>query len=48
VSALIKAVPGSGFPTLLAAYFGAALVFRARMRSESPPNEAQAALGRLF
>jgi hypothetical protein len=41
VSALIKAVPGPGFPMLLAAYLGAALIFRARMRSELPRAEAQ-------
>ena len=46
VSALIKAVPGPGFPMLLATYLGAALIFWARMRSESPPTEAQATLGR--
>jgi len=33
---LIKAVPHPGFPVLLAAYLGAALIFRARMRSDSP------------
>ncbi len=36
VTALVKAVPHPGFPVLLAAYFGAALIFRARMRSDSP------------
>jgi hypothetical protein len=36
VTALIKAVPHPGFPMLLAAYLGAALIFRARMRSDSP------------
>ena len=41
VSALIKAVPGPGFPMLLAAYLGAALIFRAQMRSELPRAEAQ-------
>ena len=41
VSALIKAVPGPGFPMLLAAYLGAALIFRAQMRSELPRTEAQ-------
>jgi hypothetical protein len=35
-TALIKAVPHPGFPVLLAAYLGAALIFRARMRSDSP------------
>ena len=34
VSGLIKAMPHPGFPLLLAAYFGAALIFRARMRPE--------------
>jgi hypothetical protein len=43
VSALIKAVPGPSFPMLLAAYLGAALIFRARIRSESPRAEAQIA-----
>ena len=43
VSALIKAVPGPGFPILLSAYLGAALIFRERMRSESPRAEAQTA-----
>jgi hypothetical protein len=46
VSALIKAVPGPSFPTLLAAYLGAALIFRARMRSESSRAEAQIARDR--
>jgi hypothetical protein len=32
-TALIKAVPHPGFPMLLAAYFGAALIVRARMQS---------------
>jgi Glycosyltransferase family 87 len=41
VSALIKAVPGPGFPMLLAAYLGSALIFRAQMRSELPRAEAQ-------
>ncbi len=41
VSALIKAVPGPGFPMLSAAYLGAALIFRAQMRSELPRTEAQ-------
>jgi hypothetical protein len=36
VSALIKAVPHPGFPLLLGAYLGAALILRARMRSDSP------------
>jgi hypothetical protein len=36
VTALIKAVPHPGFPVLLAAYLGAALIFRARMRSDLP------------
>jgi hypothetical protein len=31
---LIKAVPHPGFPLVLAAYFGAALILFARMRSE--------------
>jgi hypothetical protein len=44
VSALIKAVPGPSFPALLAAYLGAALIFRARMRAESPCIEARSAL----
>ena len=35
-TALIKAVPHPGFPVLLAAYLGAALIFRARMRSDLP------------
>jgi hypothetical protein len=46
VSALIKAVPGPSFPMLLAAYLGAALIFRARIRSESPSAEAQIARDR--
>lgn len=40
VTALIKAVPHPGFPVLLAAYLGAALIFRARMKMDSPRNEA--------
>jgi len=40
VTALIKAVPHPGFPVLLAAYLGAALILRARMRSDSPRAEA--------
>jgi len=36
VTGLIKAVPHPGFPVLLAAYLGAALIFRARMQSDSP------------
>ncbi len=36
VDGLIKAVPHPGFPLVLAAYLGAALIFRARMRSEPP------------
>jgi alpha-1,2-mannosyltransferase len=36
VTALIKAVPHPGFPMLLAAYVGAALIFRARMRTDLP------------
>lgn len=39
MSALIKAVPGPGFLMLLAAYLGAALIFRAQLRSESPRPE---------
>ena len=46
VSALIKAMPGPSFPMLLAAYLGAALIFRERMRSESPHAEAPAARDR--
>ena len=46
VSALIKAVPGPSFPMLLAAYLGAALIFRARIRSESLRGEAQIARDR--
>jgi len=42
-SALIKAVPSPGFPVLLSAYLGAALIFRERMRSESPRTEGQTA-----
>jgi hypothetical protein len=34
VAGLIKAVPHPGFPLVLAAYLGAALIFLARMRSE--------------
>ena len=34
VTALIKAVPHPGFPMLLAAYLGAALIFRARVQPE--------------
>jgi len=41
VTALIKAVPHPGFPVLLAAYLGAALIFRARMRPDSPRGEAR-------
>ena len=48
VSALIKAVPGPGFVVLLATYIGAALVSRARMRSESPRAEAQTTRDRPF
>lgn len=48
VSALIKAVPGPGFPMLLAAYLGAALIFRARMRSELQRTEAQTTLERPY
>jgi Glycosyltransferase family 87 len=48
VSALIKAVPGPGFVVLLATYLGAALVFRARMRSESRRAEAETARDRPF
>jgi hypothetical protein len=44
LSALIKAMPGPSFPALLAAYLGAALIFRARMRAESPCVEARSAL----
>ena len=47
VSALIKAAPHPGFPVLLGTYLGAALVFRARMRSEpscAEPQTARAAL----
>ena len=43
VSALIKAVPGPSFPMLLATYLGAALIFRARIRSESPRAGVQIA-----
>ncbi len=39
VTALIKAVPHPGFPVLLAAYLGAALIFRARMKMDSPRDE---------
>ncbi len=38
-TALIKAVPHPGFPVLLAAYLSAALIFRARMQSDSPRDE---------
>ena len=41
VTGLIKAVPHPGFPVPVTAYLGAALIFRARMRSESTPSEAQ-------
>jgi hypothetical protein len=41
VSALIKAVPHPGFPMLLAAYLGAALILRARMRLESGGGEGR-------
>jgi hypothetical protein len=43
VSALVKAVPHPGFPVLLAAYLGAALIFRARVLRESPTAEPQTA-----
>jgi hypothetical protein len=43
LSALIKAVPGPSFPMLLATYLGAALIFRARIRSESPRAGVQIA-----
>ena len=43
VTGLIKAVPHPGFPVLLGAYLGAALIFRARMRAELPCVEAQTA-----
>jgi hypothetical protein len=46
VSALIKAVPGPSFLMLLAAYVGAALIFRERMRSESPRAEGETARDR--
>ncbi len=39
-TALIKAIPHPGFAMLLAAYLGAALIFRARMRSDPPRREA--------
>jgi hypothetical protein len=42
-SSLIKAVPHPGFPVLLGAYVAAALIFRARMPSESPRDEARSA-----
>jgi hypothetical protein len=35
-STLIKALPHPGFPVLLGAYLGAALIFRVRIRSELP------------
>ena len=41
LSGLIKAVPHPGFPMLLAAYLGAALIFWARMRSEASRVEAR-------
>jgi hypothetical protein len=41
MTSLIKALPHPGFPVLLAAYLGAALIFRARMRSDSPRGEAR-------
>ena len=41
VTALIKAVPHPGFPVLLAAYLATALIFRARMQSDSPRGEAR-------
>jgi len=41
VTALIKAVPHPGFPVLLAAYLGAALIFRARMKTDSPRDETR-------
>ena len=41
VTALIKAVPHPGFPVLLAAYLCAALIFRARMKSDSPRDETR-------
>ena len=40
-TALIKAVPHPGFPVLLAAYLSAALIFRARMQSDSPRDETR-------
>ena len=40
VTALIKAVPHPGFSAVLAAFIGAALIVRARMRSDSPRDEA--------
>ena len=41
VTALIKAVPHPGFPMLLAAYLGAALIFRARIKMDSPRDETR-------
>jgi len=41
VTALIKAVPHPGFPVLLAAYLGAALIFRARIKMDSPRDETR-------
>ena len=40
VTELIKAVPHPGFPMLLAAYLGAAIILRTRLRSDSLRNEA--------
>lgn len=40
---LIKALPHPGFPLMLAAYLGAALIFRTRIRVQSTPAEARVA-----
>ncbi|MGC1189941.1 MAG: hypothetical protein WA861_05095, partial [Candidatus Binatus sp.] len=40
VTALIKAVPHPGFSAVFAAFVGAALIVRARMRSDLPRDEA--------
>ncbi len=48
LTALIKAAPHPGFLVLLAAYLGAALIFRARLRSESPRAESRTAIQQRF
>ncbi|HEY9156494.1 glycosyltransferase family 87 protein [Candidatus Binatus sp.] len=40
-TALIKAAPHPGFPVLLAAYLSAALIFRARVKMDSPRDETR-------